>query len=116
MTLQRTRLTGVTTLTTTTSTIYANPATAKSYIRTIMFHNFSVSDVLVTVHSVPDNAGSVGTASTGNQILNRVIKANETLEWALHYPITMVDTNDTIQADAASNSSVNILINGDVDL
>ena len=53
MALQRTRLTAVQTLTTTTATIYANPATAKSYIRSIVFHNFSVNDVLVTVHNVP---------------------------------------------------------------
>jgi len=95
----------------TTETIYANPAATKTFIPSILLHNTHTVAVTVTLYSVPNNAGAVGTAATGNQFFKESLAANES------YPINdhsfiLDGTNDTIQAVASVDAKVTIFLSG----
>jgi len=115
MALQRTKLTDIQLVPSSTASRYSNPSSTKSYIRSVILHNTHTSDVTVSLYNVPDSSGSVGTAATSNKFFSRLLKNNETVEFGFFYPITLVDTNDSLQADASVNNVVTILINGDTD-
>lgn len=116
MTLSRIRLTEIATLTTSAVSYYANPASTKTLVKSIILYNFSASSINVTVHLVPDSSGSVGTAANGNQIFSKDLLTKESFEFAPSYPFMLIDENDTIQASASANTSANILILGDKDI
>ena len=93
-------------------TIYANPASTKTHIASIVLHNTDSSAQTITLYCVPDNATAEGTAATTNQIFKEELAINET------YPINdlqiiLGDTNDTIQAVCSGTADkVNIFIFG----
>ena len=85
------------------------------YIRSIICHNIdTVNSSTVKIHIIPNSAGSVGTASSINQLAQLSIQPVDTYFFELAYPITLSTNNDTIQiANTSTTSAINVLILGD---
>lgn len=115
MTMQRGKLADIQTIATTAGSIYANPASTKTYIKTIIIHNTNTTAETVQVFNVPDSSGSLGTAVTTNRFINVSLAANDTLEFSPDYPIVLTDTNDSIQASTTTASKVTVMLHGDKD-
>lgn len=113
MAIVRGKLAEITTIPATAGVIYANPAGTKTYIGGVTLHNTHTSSEFVEVYIVPDNAGSVGTASLLNRVIGVSLAPNETISYA--FPgdgIPLTDTNDSLQADTNTASKVTILLSG----
>ena len=87
------------------------------YVKSIIIHDGSnIGSVGVAntahVYFVPNNGGSVGSASSINQIANLTVYNQETVFFEPSYPLVLTATNDTIQVGAAS-TIVNFLLSGD---
>jgi hypothetical protein len=110
------RLCEITTLAATATTYYTHDTDGgliKSYVKLIILHNTSGSDVLVNLWVVPDNAGSVGTAADANQIYEQLVPAGRTVDINFEQPgLIMIDDNETIQGMADTASVVTIQIMG----
>lgn len=114
MTMQRAKLADIQYVGSSAATIYTNPSSTKSFIRSIVLHNTNTTTETVKLYVVPDAGGSVGTASAASRILNIALASNETFVWDM-YPITLSDTNDTLQAETTTASKVTVLVCGDKD-
>ena len=85
------------------------------YIRSIICHNIdTLNSSTVKIHIVPNSGGSVGTASSINQLAQLSIQPVDTYFFELAYPITLASNNDTIQVhNGSSTNAINVLILGD---
>jgi len=95
------------------TTLYTNPSSTKTYVTQIYLHNIHTSAVVVTIHKVPDNGGSAGTAGDANKVWNVSLSSGETV--LLEYEklgLHMFDQGDTIQAVADIASKVTCEICG----
>ena len=99
----------------TTVGIYTNPSNAKSYIKAFVMHNAGVSTAFCKLHDVPNSGGSVGSASSNNQIFSQNITSGETVFFEYPYPLTLTGTNDSIRFESSTGGTVNIQILGDSD-
>jgi len=116
MARQNTKLADIQYLPASVASIYANPASTKTFIAGfILFNNDTVSRV-VNLHNVPDSTGALGTAGNGNKFYEINLTAKEMAILEFDYPIVLTDTNDSIQGNAAVASQVTIQILGDTDL
>lgn len=115
MARQYTRLTNIQYVANSAGAIYTNPASTKTYIKSFLLFNNNSTSETVKLYNVPDSGGSVGTASAANQFFEVALASKETLMLDLPYPITIIDTNDTIQASTTSASQVTVQILGDLD-
>lgn len=99
----------------TTSTVYTVGSAKTAYIRSVIVHNIdTVNSNTVKIHIVPNSDGSVGTASSVNQLAQLSIQPADTYFFELAYPITLPSTNDTIQVyNSSTTDAVNVLILGD---
>jgi len=99
----------------TTSTVYTVSSAKTAYIRSIIVHNIdTVNSSTVKIHIVPNSGGSVGTASSINQLAQLSIQPTDTYFFELAYPITLASNNDTIQVhNSSTTDAVNVLILGD---
>ena len=96
--------------------IYTNPAVTKSYIKGFVIHNAGISSAFCRLYDVANSAGSVGTASSNNQFFSQFINAGETTFLEYPYPLTLVNTNDSIRFyNSTANQVINIQILGDKD-
>ena len=87
----------------------------KVYVKSIICHDphpAGIASALAQVYFVPNNGGSVGSATSINRIFNATVYAGETVMFEPSYPLVLSATNDTIQVGAAS-TIVNFLITGD---
>ena len=87
----------------------------KVYVKSIIAHApepIGVASCAAHVYYVPNNGGSVGTASSINRIASLVVYAEETIMFEPSYPLVLTATNDTIQVGAAL-TSCNFLASGD---
>lgn len=100
---------------TSTVGIYTNPSSTKSYIKAFVMHNAGTETALCKLHDVPNNGGSVGTASSNNQIFSQNINVGETVFFEYPYPLTLTGTNDSIRFESSTTGPVNIQILGDSD-
>lgn len=116
MTLQKAKLTEVLQVSSSAGSVYANPSSTKTFIKSILVFNSHSSDVVLKLYNVPDSTGSLGTAATANQVLEKTLISKESFEWSLNYPLTLTDTNDSIQAQANITDVLNIQIYGDKDI
>ena len=116
MALVRGKLADIQTVAATVGSIYANPASTKTYIRGIVLHNTNTTAEIVELHNVPDSAGSLGTAAATNKFLRVSVAANDTVTVDLAYPLVLTDTNDSIQAVTTTVSKVTIMLQGDKDV
>ena len=96
------------------ASFYANPASTKTYVGSLVLHNTSGSDKVVTLNNVPDSAGSLGTPSTSNQNFNVTLAANETLIIEPKYPFVLTDENDALFG-LADGSGVTVQALGSTD-
>jgi hypothetical protein len=117
MALSKTSLSNIVSISgVTTVGIYTNPAATKTYIKGFVLHNAGVSSSFCRLYQVPPSGGVVGTASSNTQFFSQYINAGETTFIEYPYPLTIVNTNDTIQFyNATSGQVINIQILGDRD-
>jgi hypothetical protein len=85
------------------------------YIRSVIVHNIdTINSSTVKIHIVPNSSGSVGTASSINQLAQLSIQPADTYFFELAYPITLASDNDTIRVyNSSTTDAVNVLILGD---
>ena len=115
MARQYTRLADIQYIASSAGSIYANPASTKTYIKSLILFNGNTSAETVKLYNVPDSTGSVGTAGVSNQFAEVILGATETLMFDMPYPVTLVDTNDSIQAVTTTASKVTVQLLGDID-
>ena len=87
----------------------------KVYVKSIIIHAPEPAGIVsatAQIYFVPNNGGSVGSASSINQIANLTVYNQETVFFEPSYPLVLTATNDTIQVGAAS-TIVNFLLSGD---
>lgn len=87
----------------------------KVYVKSIIAHApepVGVASCAAHIYYVPNNGGSVGTASSINRIASLVVYSEETVMFEPSYPLVLTATNDTIQVGAAL-TSCNFLASGD---
>ncbi len=99
----------------TTATILTVGSAKTCYIRSVIVHNIdTINSSTVKIHIVPNSAGSVGTASSINQLAQLSIQPADTYFFELAYPITLASDNDTIRVyNSSTTDAVNVLILGD---
>ena len=115
MARQNTRLANIQYVASSAGAIYTNPASTKTFIKSLVLFNGNTSSETVKLYNVPDSTGSVGTAGASNQFAEIVLGSLETLMFDMPYPVTLIDTNDTIQASTTTASKVTVQILGDTD-
>lgn len=95
--------------------LISNPVNTKTYLSSILIHNWGTVSRDVTLNIVPGSGGVLGAASTGNQVAKVTIVPNETVFIEPKYPFVL-----TNQADAlfglASGGGMNAQILGGVDV
>jgi hypothetical protein len=98
-----------------TASVYAVSSSKTAYIRSIIIHNIdTVNPSTVKIHVVPNSGGSLGTASSINQLAQLTIQATDTYFFELAYPITLSSNNDAIQIyNSNTVDAINVLILGD---
>jgi hypothetical protein len=101
--------------TSTTTTVYTVGSAKTTYIRSVVIHNTDTANSsTVKIHIVPVSGGSVGTASSGNQLAQLSIQPVDTYFFELAYPITLATNNDSVQiANTSTAAAINVLILGD---
>ena len=109
----------------TTSTVYTNPSSTKSFVRCIIVHNASIdttttTDMQMQIYVVAAAGGSVGTAAAADRIARVNLAANDTFFFEPQYPITLTSANDSIQVynegtnnSGASSNNINVMVLGD---
>lgn len=99
----------------TTSTVLTVGSAKTCYIRSVIIHNIDIfNSSTVKIHIVPVSGGSVGTASSDNQLAQLSIQPTDTYFFELAYPITLASTDDTIQVyNSSTTDAINVLILGD---
>jgi len=99
----------------TTVTVLTVGSAKTCYVRSVILHNIdTVNSNTVKIHIVPNSGGSVGTASSINQLAQLSIQPTDTYFFELAYPITLSRDNDTIQVyNSSTTGAVNVLILGD---
>lgn len=115
MAMNRTRLADIAYLGSSNAAFLTNGASTKTYVRGLILHNTNTTTETVDVYNVPDSGGSVGTAGNGNKFLTVNLAANETLFIELPHPITLIDTNDTLQGKSTTASKTTVQVLGDKD-
>lgn len=115
MALQRTKLGDIAYVGSTAASIYANPASTKTFVRGVVLFNGGVTSELVKLYLVPDVASAVGTAAAGNQFAELTLEPKETLLLEFPYALVLTDVNDTLQASTTTASTVTVVVNGDKD-
>lgn len=96
----------------TAGAIYTVPAATTAKIKSMELHNTHGSSVDITIHSVPNNGGAVGTASVATQKYAVNLAPNSTVELPTSFPRVYIAQNDSIQGSASVNNVVNFAILG----
>lgn len=115
MARQFTRLADIQYVSNSAAAIYTNPASTKTYIKSLVLFNGNTSSETVKLYNVPNSGASAGTAGASNQFAEVVLGTLETLMFDLPYPMTLIDENDTLQASTTTASKVTVQILGDKD-
>lgn len=110
----------------TTSTVYQVGSAKTTYVRCIIIYNSTIGTANTNlsqqtqIHMVPNNGGSVGTATNGNRIARVSLASNDTFFYEPQYPITLPSTGDSIQVFnegtfnlGAATNPINVLVLGD---
>ena len=98
-----------------TATVLTVGAGKTAYVKSLMLHNLDQTNVSnVVVHFVHSPDGSVGTANATNEIARIGIATHDTFMLEMSYPLTLGNTNDTIQVyNINSAGIVNVQVLGD---
>lgn len=87
----------------------------KVYVKSILAHAplpVGIASGTANIYFVPNNGGSVGSASTLNQIATLKVFTGETVFFEPAYPLVLTATNDTVQVGSAG-TAINFLFTGD---
>jgi len=90
--------------------------TSRTNIYNMLFHNTSSSVETVKVYDVRNVGGSIGTANSGNQILELTLSGADTLILGEEYNMILnrlEGTNDTIQFLTTTSGAVNLMVFGE---
>jgi hypothetical protein len=90
--------------------------TSKMNIYNMLFHNTSSSVETVKVHDVRNVAGSIGTANSGNQILELTLSGADTLILGEEYNMILnrlESANDSLQFSTTTSGAVNLMVFGE---
>lgn len=90
--------------------------TSKMNIYNMLFHNTSSSVETVKVYDVRNVGGSVGTANSGNQILELTLSGADTLILGEEYNMILnrlESTNDSMQFSTTTSGAVNLMVFGE---
>ena len=92
-----------------TTTVYSVSSSKKAYIRSIiLYHNNVGSGSALAqighIYVVPNNGGSVGTATEGNAIARISLVPDDATFYEVQYPITLESNGDSIQVFNAGNT------------
>lgn len=115
MSFQYGKLTEVSPVPQSAGALYSNPPNAKSYLSSILIHNWGTVSRAVTLNIVPDVGGVLGTPSTGNQVAKIAVAATETVFIEPKYPFVLIDPADSLFA-VADGGGVNAQILGGMDI
>lgn len=115
MARQYTRLADPQFIPSTVGSVYANPASSKTFISGILVFNTNTTSETVKLYNVPNSGASLGTAGDGSQFDEFALAAKTQKLISLPYPITQLDLNDSIQAVTTTASKVTIQLLGDRD-
>lgn len=116
MVLQRTKLADAQRIPSTAGSLYANPSSTVTYVKSIHFFNSNSSSEAVEVYIVPDSTGSLGTADDSNIANKFTLPANDAYTWVVEgIGIVLTDTNDAIFAKTSTANKVNVWLFGDKD-
>jgi hypothetical protein len=113
MAIIRGPLANIQTLPSTVGSLYANPASTKTFVKGVTLFNSNTTAELAKLYNVPDSGGSLGTAAVTNQILEVSLQPLET--FVIDFPgdgIAMGDTNDSLQGVTTTASKVTISLHG----
>lgn len=116
MAIVRGKLADIATIPSTVGSVYANPASTKTFIGGFTLFNSNTTVETVKLYAVPDSSGSLGTAAVANQFLEISLASLETFVFtAPPDGIALSDLNDSIQAVTTTASKVTIQIHGTKD-
>ena len=132
MTLQRTQLIGITSITgnnivgifTAGVTPISVGIASTSYIRSVSMHNTGLGTARVSLYVNPNHTPvQTGFGITSQRILRVDVASNETTFFETNYPIVLVP-NDSITGQVSApdsggvgvGSMVNFIVNGDTDI
>jgi hypothetical protein len=117
MAISRGKLADIQYVASSAGSIYANPASTKTFIAGFTLFNGNTTTETVKLYNVPDSGGSLGTAGVSNQFLEIRLASLETFVFeAPSDGIVLTDTNDSIQASTTTASKVTVIIHGTKDV
>ena len=98
-----------------TVTVLTVAAGKTAYVKSLMLHNLDELNIAnVVVYFVSSTGGVVGAASSTNEIARIGIATHDTFMLEMTYPLTMSNTNDTIQLyNLNLAGAVNVQVLGD---
>jgi len=99
-------------LNSTITTLWSNGSNEKKFFKTFIFYN--VADVTNDFHLyiVDNDSGNIGTADNTNEILYYTLESGQQIEWSPSFPIEFDSNNDSIQAKASNDTSINFILLG----
>ena len=132
MTLQRTQLIGITSITGNnivgifTAGVTPTPVgiASTSFVRSVIMHNTGIGTARVSLYVNPNHTPvQTGFGITSQRILRVDVASNETTFFETNYPIVLVP-NDSITGQVSApdsggvgvGSMVNFIVNGDTDI
>lgn len=100
----------------TTVAVYTVGAAQTAYIKSVLLHNLdSAASQTVYLHVVQNSGGSVGTASSINQVARLGLPVSDTFFFEPAYPITLEATGDSLQVynEGVISNAINVMVLGD---
>jgi hypothetical protein len=116
MALQHAKLADIAYVASSAGSVYANPASTKSYLKGVILFNGNTTTETVKLYVVPDSAAALGTAGVANQVAELSVAAKETVFFPLNvdgFPIVLTDENDALFATTTTASKVTVIVLGD---
>lgn len=89
----------------TADTLVTNAASLDTVVSHVVLYNSHSAAITVTLCTVPDSAGSVGTGDANDVYWSQSVPAGDT--YTVDIPIYLRDTNDTVQVYVGTGSKVN---------
>jgi len=88
-----------------------------AYIKSVLLHNLDQSNIQnARIHVVPNNGGSVGSATSTTQVARIGVGTDDTFFFEPAYPISLTATNDTLVVEnegSAATAALNVIVLGD---
>ena len=100
-----------------TTTVYANPASTVTYVRSLLIHNVAtVNQVTLSVHVIANSGGAVGSTADSNRVFRLTLEPLDTYFTELAFPIILTGTNDSIRvvnSNTTAGDTLTVMLLGD---